>query len=64
MGDLPKINGKIGKKFPNRGRGGSMIWENSHIFPFVFLGDVPNTLTLSLLNSFIPDVVNSFESFI
>ena len=21
MGDLPKINGKIGKKFPNRGEG-------------------------------------------
>ena len=28
MGDLPKINGKIGKKFPNRGEGGGVpTWE-------------------------------------
>ena len=27
MGDLPKINGKIEKKFPNRGEGGGPIWE-------------------------------------
>ena len=24
MGDLPKINGKIGKKLPNRGEGGGV----------------------------------------
>ena len=33
VGDLPKINGKIGKKFPNRGEGGSPIWEK---FPNFF----------------------------
>ena len=37
MGDLPKINGKIGKKFPNRGEGGSPTWEKFPHFP-VFLG--------------------------
>ena len=37
MGDLPKINGKIGKKFPNRGEGGGpRLGKNSHIFPFFF----------------------------
>ena len=37
MGDLPKINGKIGKKFPNRGEGGGGVPD---IFP-VFFGNVP-----------------------
>ena len=38
MGDLPKINGKIRKKFPNRGEGGGpRLGKNSHIFLFVFL---------------------------
>ena len=36
MGDLPKINGKIGKKFPNRGEGGSPIWEKFPHFPGFF----------------------------
>ena len=40
MGDLPKINGKIGKKFPNRGeRGGgrgSPTWEKFPHFPVFF----------------------------
>ena len=42
MGDLPKINGKIGKKFPNRGEGGGpRLGKNSNIFPLFFLADVP-----------------------
>ena len=36
MGDHPKINGKIGKKFPNRGEGGPRFGKNSHIFPGFF----------------------------
>ena len=41
MGDLPKINGKIGKKFPNRGEGGSPTWEKLPHFPVFFFGNVP-----------------------
>ena len=42
MGDLPKINSKIGKKFPNRGDGGgSPIWEKFPHFPGFFFADVP-----------------------
>ena len=37
MGDHPKINGKIGKKFPNGGGGGgSPIWEKFPHFPVFF----------------------------
>ena len=49
MGDLPKINGKIGKKFPNRGEGeggGSPTWEKFPYFPVFFL-----------LMSLIPDLI-------
>ena len=37
MGDPPTINGKIGKKFPNRGEGGgSPTWEKFPHFPVFF----------------------------
>ena len=38
MGDLPKINGKIGKKNPKQGGGGGgpRHVKNSHILPFFF----------------------------
>ena len=40
MGDLPKINGKIGKKFPNRGEGGGGAppWGKIPTFSLFFLG--------------------------
>ena len=40
MGDLPKINGKIGKKFPNRGEG-SPTWEKFPHFPVFFFWQRP-----------------------
>ena len=40
---IPTINGKIGKKFSNWGEGWGcpQLGKNSHIFPFLFLEDVP-----------------------
>ena len=41
MGDLPKINWKIGKKIPKQGGGGGPPFgKNSHIFPLFFLADL------------------------
>ena len=37
MGDPPTINGKIGKKLPNRGEGGTPTWEKFPHFPVFFL---------------------------
>ena len=41
MGDLPKINGKIGKKFPNRGEGGVPDLGKIPTFSRFFLANVP-----------------------
>ena len=41
MGDLPKINGKIGKKFPNRGEGGVPDLGKIPTFSRFFLDNVP-----------------------
>ena len=40
---IPTINGKIGKKISNWGEGWGcpQLGKNSHIFPFLFLEDVP-----------------------
>ena len=42
MGDLPKINGKIGKKFPNRGEGGVPDLGKIPTFSRFFPADVSN----------------------
>ena len=58
MGDLPKINGKIRKKFPNRGEGGGpLLGKNSRLFPF-FFGNVPKASQVILTSK---KIINSYS---